>query len=63
MHNCFKKEIAGIAYYERRLVARRRLWDLRHTNPEIAELFKLEMPPPPDAAAFVPELWEPEEVF
>ena len=62
-HGLCKKDVAGPGYRGRREDARKLLWEMRQEHPLVANIFSIELPPPSDVAASVPELWEPEEVF
>ena len=61
-HDDLKKTVGDPIFVEERRSRRAELWARRHDNPDINELFALEVPPPADYVG-EPELWEPDSVF
>ena len=61
-HSTVKKDLLGVAFQEDRRIARKELWDLRHTVAGIEELFASEAKVPDNIlleANTEQPLWEP----
>ena len=63
-HSLMKAELWKPEYHANRLEARRVLWEMRHNNPDVFELFLIELQDiVPHDFADAPQLWEPVSVF
>ena len=63
-HSRSKAELWKPEYHENRQEARRILWEMRHCNPDVLELFLIELQDiVPHDFADAPQLWEPVSAF
>ena len=63
-HKQIKTQMGRPAYHDVRKQARKDLWEKRHENPNVLELFSVEVQDiVPADFADAPQLWEPAAVF